>query len=63
MSKDEEKPKRRKGPRRVLPACEPWAQSKNTDPGVKKAILTQHLRRLEAWGYTLDDVLKGWRRP
>jgi hypothetical protein len=56
--KDEKKPKR---PRRVLPAVEPFA--KNAEPGVKRAILTNHLRRLEMWGYTLDDILKGWRKP
>jgi len=55
---DDKKPKR---PPKVLPAVEPWA--KNAEPGVKRAMLTRHLRTLEQWGYTLDDILKGWRKP
>jgi hypothetical protein len=55
---DDKKPKR---PPKVLPAVAPWA--KNAEPGVKRAILTRHLRTLEQWGYTLDDILKGWRKP
>jgi len=54
----EKKPKK---PRRVLPAVEPWAR--NAEPGVKRVVLTSHLRRLEAWGYTIDDILKGCRNP